>query len=520
MKMKKLFNVAGPCNYNDHYMVPMVERHVEAEELIEQKQYFVIHAPRQTGKTTLVQELVHKLKKEEQYYVLYCSLETVEVFTEPETGIPEIFNNLKFAVRHSNIPQKKLFGIDVDKTEISLLIKSVISDFCIELDKPLVLFIDEIDSLSDRTLVSFIRQLRDGYITRNDIPFPHSIALIGLRNIRDFKSRVRENKDTLGSASPFNIIKKALTIEAFGYEHIEYLYRQHTEETGQVFTKEAIDAVYKRTNGQPWLVNAIANEIVEDILKKDFSKTIQVEMVEQAIQNIILRRDTHIDSLLDKLKEERVRKVIGSVVLGKIGTIDILHEDTQYCLNLGLIRKDKKEGLVPANSIYSEVIIRTLNYNTQFELEREVKNTWFKEDGHLDMDGLLKEFQNFWRLHSGMWTEKYDYKEAAPHLVLNAYLQRVINGGGTIIREYAYGKGRMDLCVIYNKQNYPIEIKLLYDKNTIPEGIEQLSNYMDGLGEKIGWLVVFDRDMNKTWEEKISWNTTQYRNMVIHLVRC
>jgi hypothetical protein len=78
----------------------------------------------------------------------------------------------------------------------------------------------------------------------------------------------------------------------------------------------------------------------------------------------------------------------------------------------------------------------------------------------------------------------------------------------------------MDLCVIYNKRHYPIEIKLLYDKNTIPEGLEQLSHYMDGLGEKTGWLVIFDRNINKTWEEKIGWETVEYRNKVIHTVKC
>ncbi len=486
--MKRLFNVAGPCNYTDHYMVPMVERHPNMEELIDQKQYFVLHAPRQTGKTTLVRELLRKLRVEGNYYVLYCSLESVEVFTEPEKGIPEIFHNLKYAVYCSTIPQKELFGKTVDKSEISTLIQKSLSDFCRELDKPLVLFIDEADSLSDKTLVSFIRQLRNGYIIRDEVPFPQSIALIGLRNIRDFKSKVRENKDTLGSASPFNIIKRDLTIEQFTTQEVKYLYDQHTEDTGQVFEEDVIQKVYERTNGQPWLVNAIANEIVEDILRKDFSKTIEVSMVNEAIQNIILRRDTHIDSLLDKLHEPRVLKVIQPVIVGSENTIDVLHEDVQYCLNLGLICRTKEEGLLPANNVYKEVIIRTLNYNTQFNLACTTKNVWIKEDGHIDMDGLLKDFQVFWRLHSGIWEEKYQYKEAAPHLILNAFLQRVINGGGEIAREYAYSKGRMDLCVIYNKHKYPIEIKLLYDENTVPKGLEQLSNYMDGLGEKLGWL--------------------------------
>lgn len=501
-------------------MVPMVERHPEVEELIEQKQYFIIHSPRQTGKTTLVQELVNKIRKEDHYYPLYCSLESVEVFTEPERGITEIFHNLKFSISYSSIPQKDLYGKDLDKSEYSTLIKKSLSDFCSKLDKPLILFIDEIDCLSDKTLLSFIRQLRNGYITRNEIPFPHSIALIGMRNIRDFKFQIREKRETLGTASPFNIIKRDLTIDQFTIKEIHNLYSQHTEDTGQIFTDSLVQKIFENTGGQPWLVNAIANEIVEDILKNDVSKTIEADMVDIAIQNIILRRDTHIDSLLDKLQEQRVINVIQPLIIGGKGNIEILHEDTQYCLNLGLIRMDKELGLVPANNIYKEIIIRTLNYQTQYDLSLEVKNEWIKEDGHIDMNGLLKEFQVFWRLNSGIWEDKYLYKEAAPHLVLNAFLQRVINGGGHIAREYAYARGRMDLCVQYKNKNYPIEIKLLYNKNTIQEGFEQLSNYLDGLGEKRGWLVIFDRDPNKTWEEKISQNTVKYKGYEINLLTC
>lgn len=347
--MKKLFNVAGPCNYQDHYMVPMVARHPEVEELIEQKQYFVIYAPRQTGKTTLVRELAQKINSEKQYYALYCSLESAQIFTDPKDSIPEILNNLEFAIRYSKIPNKENFGKNIDKSKITTLIKTTISDFCMAIDKPLVLLIDEIDSLEDRTLVGLLRQFRDGYITRDLVPFPQSIVLIGMRNIREYKSQIREGRDTLGTASPFNIIKRALTLDRFEYIDTENLYKQHTEETDQVFSKESIEKVYEQTNGQPWLVNAIANEIVEDILKKDFSITIQAEMVDQAIQNIIIRRDTHIDSLLDKLKENRVQRIIEPILLGKKEQIDILHDDAQYCLNLGLIRKDEEKGLIPAN---------------------------------------------------------------------------------------------------------------------------------------------------------------------------
>jgi len=126
---------------------------------------------------------------------------------------------------------------------------------------------------------------------------------------------------------------------------------------------------------------------------------------------------------------------------------------------------------------------------------------------------LLKEFQKFWRRHADKWEEKADYTEAFPHLLLMAFLQRVLNGGGNIERDYAAGRGRMDLRIEYNKFLYIIEIKLLRSYHS-PEafrkkGLEQLLKYRDRFGEQTpSYLIIFDRrpeSKSKSWEERISW---------------
>ena len=517
--MKKYFNIAGPCNDKSHYMVPVLNRYKEIYRLIEQGHYFVIHAARQTGKTTLIKALVNYYNEEGSYYALYCSLESVQVFTEPKDGIPEALSNLKLALKYSNLPHKNEFAQNIDKESYSTQIGDALKDYCSLLDKPFIIFIDEIDGLQNGTLITFLRQLRDGYITRPEINFVHSIALVGMRNIRDYKSKLRDDKLTLGSTSPFNIISESLTINNFSFSELEALYQQHTEATGQVFSHAVTAEIYDQTDGQPWLVNAIAREIIQNILDNDYSKAITIELVEQAIQNIILRRDTHIDSLLDKLKEPRVRHIIEPIILGKTNAISISNDDTQYCIDLGLIA-DRNKILQPANKIYAEVIIRTLNYDSQYNLHTQIANNWISSTGHIDMTGLLKGFQQFWRENSDIWIEKYEYKEAAPHLILQAFLQRIINGGGTIIREYASGRERMDLCVIYENNKYPIELKIKYSKSVVQDGIEQLGNYMTTLGENIGWLVIFDRCDTKNWDEKIYWDTENFEGKIIHIVGC
>jgi AAA-like domain len=500
-------------------MVPSLARIPGILPLMDQKQYFIIHAARQTGKTTFLQQLLEHVETEGKYYPLYCPLESAQVFTDPAQGLPQILYNIAFAVRNSNLPNREAFAKNINIAETSTLVRTAFTDYCRLLDKPLVVFFDEIDALQDGTLITFLRQLREGYITRNKIPFLHSVAMVGMRNIRDYKSKIREDRQTLGSASPFNIVTEAFTLRNFSIEEIAALYQQHTEATGQAFERIAIEKVLEYTGGQPWLVNAIAREIINKILDSDLTSSITPALVEKAAQNIMLRRDTHIDSLLEKLKEERVRKVIEPLILGETDGINITTDDTQYCIDLGLVKLEDGK-IKPANPIYNEVIIRALSFNTQFHLINEVKNLWTNSPDKLDMNGLMKAFQLFWRENSEIWQEKYEYKEAAPHLILQAFLQRVINGGGDILREYANGNKRMDICVRYGSNKYPVEIKINYGPKTIPDALVQLSEYMDKLSETTGWLVVFDRTKSKTWEEKIKWETVLEMGKTIHIVFC
>jgi AAA+ ATPase superfamily predicted ATPase len=514
--MKKYFNIAGPCNPKDHYMVPAIARNKDVEKLIDEKQYFVVHAARQTGKTSLLKAVASKINSESNYYALYCSLESTHVFNEMAEGIKQIYFTIKNEFKYSKLPRIDFSEQDQITDQTSVLIKDTLRSICSKLDKPFVLFFDEVDCLEDALLITFLRQLRDGYISRDEIPFPQSIALVGMRNIRDYKSKVRENKNTLGSASPFNIITKALTINNFTFEEVKDLYNQHTQATGQLFEESAVKLVYEQSSGQPWLVNAIARECTVELLD-DYSKPITSEHISQAIQNIILRRDTHIDSLLDKLSEERVRRIIEPMILGNILDLPLTHDDVQYCFDLGLI-KDQNKQLVVANAIYNEVIIRTLTYDTQYHLNSLVQNVWIDKSGRLEMNKLLKGFQEFWRENSEIWINRYFYREAAPHLILQAFLQRVINGGGDILREYAVNRGRIDICVKHNGIKYPIELKIMYSKNTLPKGIEQLTNYIEDLGETTGWLVIFNRDPKISWDKKIYWQTNEENGKTIHIV--
>jgi hypothetical protein len=193
------------------------------------------------------------------------------------------------------------------------------------------------------------------------------------------------------------------------------------------------------------------------------------------------------------------------MILGDDATFDWASDDYQYVRDLGLIHPVKRP-VQPANPIYNEMICRALSYNFQETMansETPYVMPRYLRDGKIDMEYLMRDFQQFWRENSEIWQEKYDYKEAAPHLIMMAFLQRVINGGGYINRDYALGYGRLDLCVDYEKHRYPIELKLRRGDITYEKAFGQLAGYMDHLGCTEGWLVVFDRRPELTWDEKI-----------------
>jgi hypothetical protein len=329
-----------------------------------------------------------------------------------------------------------------------------------------------------------------------------------MRNIRDYKSRIRLDSETLGSASPFNIVKESFSLRNFTDAEVAELYAQHTADSGQIFEQQAVDYAFEQTQGQPWLVNAVACECVEKLAKRDCATPITQSMAEQAVQNIILARGTHIDSLLERLKEPRVRKIMQPLIMGEEVT-DRGDDDYMFTKDLGLIRDDR-DYTEPANPIYAKLIFRALTRMAQ----ESIKNAGEKyapprylKDGKLDMDFLMRDFQKYWRENSEIWrarykAELYEYDEAAAQLVMHAFLQRVVNGGGHVHCEAAAGTKRVDLCVEYNGRKYPVELKILQSETSRAESLKQLRGYMDKLEADAGWLVVFDRSPKRFWGRK------------------
>lgn len=512
-KKYKTFNTSGLCFPRKHYMVDPLKRLTDVETLILEELYFTIHAPRQTGKTTYLYALARKLNKEDNYVALVVSFEQAGY---AEISVPEANQLLIHRIYQGAtelLPENHWPG-NPEKKDFANL-KHYLKSWCENQKKPIVLFIDEIDALMDDVLISVLRQLRDGYQSRPK-HFPASIILVGLRDVREYKALIREGKPSMGTASPFNVKSDSLFLTNFTEDEVFRLLDQHGEETGQVFPLEVKKEIFRLTNGQPWLINALARQIVFKILKYDFSQKITLQLLRQARQQLIIRRDTHLDSLADKLRENRVKQIVLTIINGEELSFDILDDDIAYARDLGIV--GQSSPIKFANPIYAEIIPRIMASPIQESIPEEIQPPWFvNEDGTLNMEKVLKEFQKFYRRNSGAWLDRYEYKESAHHLLLMSFLQRIINAGGDIIREMAVGNGRIDLLIKFQTQEFAMELKVKRDKYTIKDGKEQLDRYLDKLGLKQGYLVIFD-PADIEWEEKIYIKEITYNDKTIIMV--
>jgi hypothetical protein len=508
---KRIFNTTGYCNPDWHYIInPLRGIGDEMMNLIAHNLYFVIHAPRQSGKTTLLHALTRKLNKEGKYAALVFSIESAGYRSiKVEDANKTIINSIQLAA--PTFLEKDYMPPNANNyLAANDALQQYLSDWAQKTSKPLILFIDEIDALYDDVLISILRQLRNGFQLRPK-SFPASIALVGLRDVRDYKERVRDNERSIGSGSPFNIKAKSFNLQNFSKQEITDLYKQYTSETGQVLPDEVLDLIYEYTSGQPWLTNALALEITDEILKKDYSKEITPEIARQAKENLILRRDTHLDSLMDKLQDERVKPIISSIISGTYQQSDSYNNDLQYCIDLGIV-SETPFGIKISNKIYSEIIPRVLNKQIQDQMIAMISPVPFIIKGKLQMEYLLKEFQVFYRENAESWIERFNYKEAGHQLLLMAFLQRILNGGGQINREMAVGRGRTDLVIDFGGQRFVLELKIKNQNYKKEKALEQISAYLDTLSQNQGYLILFEPRPSKEipWEDRIKWSETEH----------
>jgi hypothetical protein len=514
---KKSFNTTGPCRPGMHYMLPPASRLRQADlvRFVEEELYWVLHAPRQTGKTSFLISWMHDLNAKGDVVACYVSVERCQGIEDEDKAMPAIHSAICQYAKDFGVPIPEIDRTTIDATSLLAAVMQNWAELCAP--KPLVVLYDEVDVLSGPALISFLRQLRGGFASRGVGNFPVSVALVGMRDLKDYLVHSKDGQ-SVNPGSPFNIKEDSFTLRNFHSDEVCELLRQHTDATGQIFNQDALELLFTYSQGQPWLVNALAKECVLRLVP-DVAEPITVDHIEKAKEQLILSRATHIDSLAERLKDPKVKKVIQPILAGELDPTLAEGDEFRYCMDLGLVALVQGNPAI-ANPVYREVLFRTLNYGQQLAIPPpEFK--WQHENGDLDLEALFNEFSSFWRFHGDAWEQKADYIEIFPHLLLMAFFQRVLNGGARLTREAAVGRERIDMLIEWKSWKHILEIKLVHPRRsrttTLEMGLKQIASYKDKVhGDATQTLVIFDR--TKTGK-KLSWakrlRTEQHGDVVV-----
>ncbi len=516
--MAKEFNTAGPNQPDIHYTLIPKDRinWPELSGLIDGRKYFILHAPRQTGKTSLLIHLMRSINAEDKYRALYVNIEGAQAArNDVNAAMQAILSAFASAASlywcdEALCQWTRALALSPDRQDALRLVLEHASRTSA---KPIIVFLDEVDALVGDSLISLLRQIRAGYAQRPEA-FPQSMVLCGIRDVRDYRIH-RSDGEVITGGSAFNIKSESIRLGDFTQADVQALLQQHTDATGQPFEPAALEEIWLDTQGQPWLVNALAYQACfRAPTLKDRSQTVTVEHMRQAKECLILRRDTHLDQLGDKLREPRVQRVIEPMLQGEELPPNVPEDDRQYCIDLGLIARRERQ-LQIANRIYREVLPRQLTSILQDSLQGLAEQPWFvSAEGRIDIDKLLAAFQQFFREHSESWLQRYAYHEAGPQLLLQAFLQRIVNGCGRIAREYGLGRGRTDLLLQWPltpqgftgpMQQVVLELKIQHKGKaaTLAAGLAQTVRYADQCGADAAHLLIFDRDPAVAWDDKI-----------------
>ena len=527
--MPLFFNRAGPSMAGKHYLIDPLRR-IDVdyiEELIEEESYFVLHAPRQTGKTSCLLALMHHLNAQGRYQALYVNVEAAQAHRE---DIPEAMRTICYSIAEN--AEDYLQDTRLTPSIEPLLqqgtgkaLQALLRHWASINEQPVVLFIDEIDALVGDTLISVLRQIRAGYAQR-PAGFPVSIVLCGVRDVRDYRME-SQHKEVITGGSAFNIKATSLRLGNFSQAEVRELWAQHTAATGQIFAEAIYPELWADTQGQPWLVNALGYQLTrspEFRALRDRKIEIGLADYQTARELLIQSRATHLDQLSDKLKEPRVHAVISALLSDAQQTTTIPLDHLCYVEDLGLIQRHPVLSI--ANRIYQEVIPRDLTYTTQYMLPYQ--QAWYlTPQRRLDIPKLLTAFQHYFQEHAEAWIERFDYKEAGPQLLLQAFLQRIVNGGGRITREYGLGRRRTDLYIEWpvdeqvgyhgEVQRIVLELKIRYQSKaaTIAQGLAQTADYADKSAADEVHLLIFDRRPEVAWQDKIWCQTAQHGSRAI-----
>lgn len=507
--MKKRFNTTGVCVSRKHYMVDITNKIKEIRELIDSEYYFTINKPRQYGKTTTLSELRKSLK--EEYLIVSISFEGIgdSVFEEEKTFCKKFLKIMSKSLRFSDKEEsERLLRLSENVNDLEET-SEVITNFVDGAKKEVILFIDEVDKSSNNQLfLSFIGMLRNKYLAREieeDSTFK-SVILVSLYDVKSLKLKLRTEEEAKFN-SPWNIAVDFNVDMSFSVNEISTMLEGYSKENNIDMSIRSIsEEIYFFTSGYPYLVSRIC-QIVDEKINKDSNESWTIDHIRKAVKIINEEVNTLFESIVKNLENnDELYKLTRRVL---IDGDQILFNPLDPTIDIGVtygIFKKGEDGLVIDNKIFEEIIYNYMISKISTTAKNmglyNVKSSFVKESSELDVEKILKRFQQFMKEQYSAKDE--EFIENHGRLLFLAFVKPIINGTGFDFKEVQISEEkRLDLVITYNNFKYIIEMKIWRGNKYHEDGIKQLNDYLDNQNLQKGYLLVFSFNKNKEYKEEI-----------------
>lgn len=489
----RTFEEQGVVDPAQSYYVPlegvMTTRKQDLHTIVDRGRYFTIFAPRQSGKTTFFEQFCDELECDPAYIAIrlsfqdYRDLETARFYGQiQKTFSAQLLRRLKVVASDELPAVQELLAAHAVTDHLAF--RTLFEDLSERLPRHrVVIFIDEFDGIPRADLENFLVSVRELYQAYKKLPHKalHSLGLVGIRNI---------TKLVVGGVSPFNIADE-VKLPPFTLHNVRDLYAQYTAETNQPFTEEAVQAVYAKTGGQPWLVNRLGT-ILTTRVKPATLEPITEDDVEQAIHYLLHEHNSHFDNLVEKAK--LYRETFVSIVFNGV-EYNPDDDDQSWLEQYGLIRPFQDKA-ASANPIYQRRFLRAFFKDAQAETDVS-ERSYYLPDGGLDMETVLRDFDEYIaRIGVNAFYQQKKPYEKTGQFLLTAWLYQFVQGGqGELRYESPTGLGRMDILLVYQGRRYIIETKLNRAKlaTTVQNAVSQVTDqYLLPERVQAGYVVIFD----------------------------
>ena len=498
------FSSYGQINTNAHYYAPREELIQKAytrlvgENPDEGGHYITVWAPRQTGKSWLMQQILFRLQKENQFDVVVISLENLK----NENQLPRIISIISREI--GEILQKDFSGIDnADKFQ-GMFKKDV-------LDKPLILILDEFDALCEpaiNMIVGAFRKIHTSRLYESSKPSAerrfllHGVALIGVRSVLGI-----ENK----KGSPFNV-QRSLQVPNLSYEEVDGIFKWYQKESGQKIQQEIIDTLYHDMRGQPGLICWFGELLTETFNHDTNAPITMIQFNNVFVEAVNVLPNNNILNIISKANEEPYKHLVLELFkTDKKMEFRFDDKELNYLYMNGIIEPERETNEKNQLDVYCRfaspfVQGRLFNYFAR-EMFRDLGLLVHPldemddaiTDETLNIPNIIKRYKAYLDKHKenlfkGMPRRKSDMRlyEAFYHFNFFRYLYDLLKKRGvSVIPEFPTGNGKIDLILKYRDRVYAIELKSFKDMYDYRKGIEQAREYGEKMGLKEIVLLVF-----------------------------